>query len=57
MSARFNKVNVATVETDSSSSMAEEYNGVSEALKLVTPFSGNKKEVLTFIFSVNTHLR
>jgi hypothetical protein len=29
--------------------MAEEYVSVSEALKLVTPVGGNKKEVLTFI--------
>jgi hypothetical protein len=42
------------VEADSSDSMAEEYISVSEALKLVTPFSGNKKEVLTFISNVNT---
>jgi hypothetical protein len=34
--------------------MAEEYVSVSEALKLVTPFSGNKKEVLTFISTVDT---
>jgi hypothetical protein len=47
-------VNVATVEADSSGSMAEEYVSVSETLKLVTPFSGNKKEVLTFISNVNT---
>lgn len=47
-------MNVATAEADSSGSMAEEYISVSEALKLVTPFSGNKKEVLTFISNVNT---
>jgi hypothetical protein len=34
--------------------MAEEYISASEALKLVTPFSGNKKEVLTFTSNVNT---
>jgi hypothetical protein len=34
--------------------MAEEYIGVSEALKLVTPFSGNKREILTFISNVDT---
>ena len=34
--------------------MAEEYISVSEALKLVTPYGGNKKEVLTFIANVNT---
>lgn len=34
--------------------MAEEYISVSEALKLVSPFSGNKKEVLAFISNVDT---
>ncbi|PNF40676.1 hypothetical protein B7P43_G03793 [Cryptotermes secundus] len=34
--------------------MAEEYVSVSEALKLVTPFAGNKRETLTFISNVNT---
>jgi hypothetical protein len=34
--------------------MANEYIGVSEALKLVSPFSGNKKEVLAFISNVDT---
>jgi hypothetical protein len=34
--------------------MAEEYVSVSEALRLVTPFSGNKREVLTFISNVDT---
>jgi hypothetical protein len=53
MSARSSKVNTPTVEADSSNSMAEEYISVSEALKLATPFSGNKKEVLTFISNVN----
>jgi hypothetical protein len=42
------------VEADSSDSMAEEYISMSEVLKLVTPFSGNKKEVLTIISNVNT---
>jgi hypothetical protein len=54
MSARSNKVNTQTVEADSSDNMAEEYISVSEALKSVTPFSGNKKEGLTFISNVNT---
>jgi hypothetical protein len=34
--------------------MAEEHVSVSEALKLVAPFNGNKREVLTFIANVNT---
>lgn len=53
MSARSQNVEIAT-EADSSSSMAEEYIGVGEALKLVSPFSGNKREVLTFISNVDT---
>ncbi|PNF41544.1 hypothetical protein B7P43_G12317 [Cryptotermes secundus] len=34
--------------------MAEEYVSVSEALKLVTPFTRNKREILTFISNANT---
>jgi hypothetical protein len=34
--------------------MANEYISVSEALKLVSPFSGDKKEVLAFISNVDT---
>jgi hypothetical protein len=34
--------------------MAEEYFSMSEALKLITHFNGNKQEVLTFISNVNT---
>jgi hypothetical protein len=34
--------------------MAEDYVSVSEALKLVTSFAGNKREILTFILNVNT---
>jgi hypothetical protein len=54
MSARSNIVRTEVVEADSSSSMAEEYIGVSNALKLSTPFNGNKREVLTFISNVDT---
>jgi hypothetical protein len=42
------------LEADSTGNMAEEYISVSEALKLVSPFSGNKREVLTFISNVDT---
>jgi hypothetical protein len=42
------------LEADSSDSMADEYISVSEALKIVSPFSGNKKEVLAFISNVDT---
>jgi hypothetical protein len=34
--------------------MADEYISVSEALKLVSPFSGNKKEVLALISKADT---
>jgi hypothetical protein len=47
-------VNLRNLEADSSVDMAEEYISVSEALKLVAPFSGNKKEVLAFISNVDT---
>jgi hypothetical protein len=45
MSARQREGNVTIAEADRSDSMAEEYVSVSEALKLVTPFTGNKREV------------
>jgi hypothetical protein len=50
MSARTNKVDIQIVEPDS----PNEHISVSEALKLVTTFSGNKREVLTFISNVHT---
>jgi hypothetical protein len=34
--------------------MTTDYINVTEALKLVSPFSGNKKEVLTFVSNVDT---
>jgi hypothetical protein len=48
------RASVQIVESGTTSNMAEDYVSVSEALKLVTPFSGNKKEVLTFISNVDT---
>jgi hypothetical protein len=48
MSARQRERNVRIIEADSSESMAEEHVSASEALKLVTPFTGNKREVLRF---------
>jgi hypothetical protein len=54
MSARQREGNIIIAEADRSNSMAEEYVSVSEALKLVTPFAGNKREILTFISNVNT---
>jgi hypothetical protein len=37
--------------------MSEEYISVTEALKLVSPFSGSKKEVLAFVSNVDTAFR
>ena len=54
MSARAQSATTQTIEADSTDSMAEEYISVSEALKLVTPFKGEKREILTFISNVNT---
>jgi hypothetical protein len=34
--------------------MATEYISVTDALKLVSPFSGNRKEILTFVSNVDT---
>jgi hypothetical protein len=48
------RTEIQVAEADRSDSMAEEYVSASEALKLVTKFSGNKREVLTFISNVNT---
>jgi hypothetical protein len=42
------------LEADSSDNMANEYISVSEVLKLVSPFSGDKKELLAFISIVDT---
>jgi hypothetical protein len=37
--------------------MSEEFISVTEALKLISPFSGSKKEILTFISNVDTAFR
>jgi hypothetical protein len=47
-------MSVQIVEADRTSNMTEEFVSISEALKLVTPFNGNKREVLTFISNVDT---
>jgi hypothetical protein len=52
MSARSKEIGIRIAEADSADSMAEEYVNLTDALKLVTPFSGNKKEILTFISNV-----
>ncbi|XP_033607712.1 uncharacterized protein LOC111865382 [Cryptotermes secundus] len=54
MSARQREEGIIFTEADEATSMAEEYISVSEALKLVTPFTGNKRDILTFISNVNT---
>jgi hypothetical protein len=48
------RTSVQIARADTTTNMAEEYVNVSEALRLVTPFSGNRKEVLTFISNVDT---
>jgi hypothetical protein len=47
---------VQSVKADEASKMSEEYVSVKadEALMLVTPFEGNKREVLAFISNVDT---
>jgi hypothetical protein len=45
---------VQVAEINRSEVMATEYISVTEALKLVSPFSGNKREVLTFVANVET---
>ena len=42
------------MEVTRSDSMSTEYISVTEALKLISPFSGNKREVLTFVANVDT---
>jgi hypothetical protein len=54
MSARQREENIVIMEADRSGNMTEGYVSVGEALKLVTPFTGNKREILTFISNVNT---
>jgi hypothetical protein len=46
-------MSVQIVEAYRTSNKAEEYVSISKALKLVTPFSGNKRQVLTFISNVD----
>jgi hypothetical protein len=42
------------VIANSNTAIMTEYAAISEALKLVTPFKGEKREVLAFIANVNT---
>jgi hypothetical protein len=42
------------VNVDSNTAGMTEYIPISEALRLVTPFKGERKEVLAFIANVNT---
>jgi hypothetical protein len=48
------RIIVQLVKADEARKMSEEYISVSEALKLVTPFEGNKREVFAFISNVDT---
>jgi hypothetical protein len=54
MSARSSRISSRILEADSSEIRAAEYISMSEALKLGSPFSGKKKEVLAFILNVDT---
>jgi hypothetical protein len=45
---------IQVAEIGRSDTMTTEYISVTEALKLVSPFSGNKREVLTFVSNVDT---
>jgi hypothetical protein len=45
---------IYVTEIGRSGIMTTEYISVTEALKLVSPFSGNKREVLTFVSNVDT---
>jgi len=57
MSTRTPRSETQVAEVGRSNTMAEDYISVTEALKLVSPFSGNKKEILTFISNVDTAFR
>lgn len=57
MSTRTPRSETQVAEVGRSNTMAEEYISGTEALKLVSPFSGNKKEILTFISNVDTAFR
>ena len=47
-------VEAEAVSSVSNTANMTEYISVGEALKLVTPFEGDKREVLTFIANVDT---
>jgi hypothetical protein len=48
------RIIVQSVKADEASKMSEEYISLSEALKLLTPFNGDKQDVLAFIANVDT---
>jgi hypothetical protein len=56
MSLRSPYSDIQVEEVGRSATMTTDYINVTEALKLVSPFSGNKKEVLTFVSNVDTAL-
>jgi hypothetical protein len=57
MSTRYPHSEIQVAEIDTSDAMSTEYISVTEALKLVSPFSGNKKDVLTFVSNVDIAFR
>jgi hypothetical protein len=54
MSLRLPYSDIQVVEIGRSDTMTTEYISVTETLKLVSSFSGNKGEVLTFVSNVDT---
>jgi hypothetical protein len=47
-------IHTEVVNADSNTAGMTEYISISEALELVTPFKGERREVLAFIANVNT---
>jgi hypothetical protein len=54
MTTHRSNLEIQGMEVSRSDNMSSEYINVREALKLISPFSGNKREVLTFVANVDT---
>jgi hypothetical protein len=54
MTTRLSNLEIQGMEVTRSDNMSTEYISVTEALKFISPFSGNKREVLTFVANVDT---
>jgi hypothetical protein len=57
MSIEHPRSEIQMTEISRSDATPVQYISVTEALKLISPFSGNKKEVLTFVSNVDTAFR